>query len=271
MPRLSEYIALEIEGETISLREVLRFAKWGRSTFIKDAVDAVLIRQAAAERGIKVSDEEFQQEADSFRTERDLYDADTTEAWLAENYLSYTEWEALLEDEMIKRKLRDALTAGAVEKHFVEQRLSLDAAAISRLVLKEEGVARELRAQIVEDGADFHALAREYSIDPATRPAGGYAGRMRRSEMEAGMEAAIFGAQPGKTVGPIKTYDGWELVKVEALHPAILDDAMRETIKSELFGEWLNKRRLKAKISMPLLEQDEYEVLPLKKSQQPEG
>ncbi len=67
MPSLSEYIALEIDGETISLQEVLRFAKWGRSTFIKDAVDAVLIRQAAAERGIKVSDEEFQQEADKLR------------------------------------------------------------------------------------------------------------------------------------------------------------------------------------------------------------
>lgn len=269
MPSLREYIALEIDGETISLEEVLRFAKWGRSTFIKDAIDAALIRHAAAERDIKISDEEFQQEADSFRAERDLYDADTTEAWLAENYLSYTEWEALLEDEMIKRKLRDALTAGSVEKHFVEQRLSFDAAAISRLVLKEEGVARELRAQIVDDGADFHALAREYSIDSATRPAGGYVGLKRRSEVEPGMEAAIFGAQPGKTVGPMKTNDGWELVKVEALHPAILDDAMRETIKAELFAEWLNKRRFKAKINMPLFEQEETEAAQMKKSQQP--
>jgi parvulin-like peptidyl-prolyl isomerase len=74
--------------------------------------------------------------------------------------------------------------------------------------------------------------------------------------MEAGMEAAVFGAHPGKTVGPIKTYDGWELVKVEALHPATLDDAMRETIKSVLFAEWLTQRRLKAKISMPLLEHE---------------
>jgi len=258
MPSLSEYIALEIDGQKISLQEVLRFAKWqGRSTFIREAVDAVLVRQAAVERGIKISDEEFQQAADGFRADRDLYDAETTETWLAENYLSYAEWEALLEDDLLRRKLRDELTDPVFDKHFVEQRLSFDAATISRLVVKEEGVARELRAQILEDGADFHSLAREYSIDDATRPAGGYTGRIRRSEMEPGIESAVFGAQPGKTVGPIKTTDGWEIVKVEALHPAVLDDTMRETIKSELFEEWLNKRRLKARVSLPLLEQEE--------------
>ena len=267
MTSLSEYIALEVNGETISLQEVLRFAKWsGQSIFIKEAVDAALIHQAAVERGIKISDEEFQQAADGFRAERDLYDAQATEEWLAANYLSYAEWEAVLEDEIIRRKLREALTGGSVEKHFAEQRLSFDAAAISRLVLKEEGVARELRAQIVEDGADFYTLARQYSIDLLTRPAGGYSGLIRRSEMEAGMEAAVFGAQPGKTVGPIKTYDGWELVKVEALHPATLDDAMRETIKSLLFTEWLTQRRLKAKISMPLLELEAEGAEPVKKS-----
>ena len=267
MTSLSEYIALEINGETISLQEVLRFAKWrGESTFIKDAADAVLIRQAAVELGIRASDEELQQAADDFRAERDLYDAETTEEWLVANYLSYEEWEALLEDEIIKRKLRDVLTGGSVEKYFAEQGLSFDAAAVSRLVLKAEDIARELRAQIVEDGANFHTLAREHSIDLATRPAGGYSGLVRRSEMEAAMEAAVFGAQPGKTVGPIKTCDGWELVKVEALHPATLDDGMRETIKSLLFSEWLTERRLKAKISVPLLEHEAEEAEPTKKS-----
>jgi putative peptide maturation system protein len=267
MASLSEYIAIEVNGETISLRDVLRFAKWhGRATFIKDAADAALIRQAAVERGLKISDEEFQQAADAFRVERELYDAETTEEWLAANYLSNVEWEALLEDDLLRRKLSDALTGGSVEKYFAEQRFSFDAAAISRLVLKEEGVARELRAQIAEDGADFYALARKYSCDAPTRPAGGYSGLVRRSEMEAVMEATVFGAQPGTTVGPIKTYDGWELVKVEALHPATLDDAMRESIKSLLFTEWLNDRRLKAKISVPLLEREAEEAEPATKS-----
>ena len=258
MQSLDEYIAIEVNGESVGLRQVLRFAKWGReSGFIRNAADTVLIRQAALEAGIKVTAEEVQRGADSFRTKRELYEEMRTERWLARNYLSHAEWETVLEDEIIRLKLRDLLTNGKVEKYFAEQRLSFDAATISRIVVKEENVAKELRAQIVEDDADFYSLARKHSIDLLTRPAGGYSGRVRRTEMEPTMEAAVFGTQPGRTVGPIKTYAGWELVKVEAIHLATLDDSLRETIKSLLFEDWLAGERLKAKINIPLFESDE--------------
>jgi len=255
MRSLDQYNAIQVNGESVSLQQLLRFAKSdNESRFIRNAADAVLIRQAALEAGISVTDEDVQQAADSFRTKRDLCDQKKTDRWLARHYLSRAEWEALLEDEIIRMKLRDAVTAGRVEKYFAEQRLSFDAATVSRIVLKEENVARELRAQIIEDDADFYSLARKHSIDMSTRPAGGYSGLLRRSEMEPAMEAAVFGAQPGKTVGPVKTYSGWQLLKVEAIHLATLDDSIRETIKSLLFEEWLAARRAKAKISIPLFE-----------------
>ncbi|HVS81107.1 MAG TPA: peptidylprolyl isomerase [Pyrinomonadaceae bacterium] len=250
MEELNNCLALEVNGEEVSLYEVLRLAKLNaRLRFVQDAVDAELIRQAAEQRGIEVSDEELQQAADDFRAERELHDVKATDAWLTANHLSFEDWEVLLEGQIIRNKLRKMLTAGRVEQRFTEQRLSFDAAAVSRIVLKEEGIARELRAQIVEDGADFHTMAREHSIEEATRLAGGYVGLMHRSEMEAAMEAAVFGAQPGRIVGPIKTDDGWELIKLEFFHLAALDDSMRETIKSQLFDEWLSEQRLKARIS----------------------
>ena len=250
-------IAIEINGENISLRQLMRFAKWGNeSRFIRNAADAVLIRQKALEANIRVTDGEVQQAADDFRSKRDLYDEQKTDRWLARKYLSHEEWVALLEDEIIRHRLRDFLTTGGVEKYFAEQRLSFDAATISRIVVKEENVAKELRAQIVEDDADFYSLARKHSIDLLTRPAGGYSGLVRRTEMEPTMEAAVFGTQPGTTVGPIKTHAGWELVKVEAIHLATLDDSLRETIKSLLFEDWLAGERVKAKLSFPLFEDE---------------
>ena len=258
MQSLDDFIAIEINRKSVSLRHLLRFAKGSdESRFIRNAIDAVLIRQAALEARIDVTDEEVQQAADRFRTQRDLYDEKRTDRWLARNYISHAEWETVLEDEIIRLKLRDVLTTGKVEKYFAEQRLSFDAATISRIVVKEENVAKELRAQIVEDDADFYSLARKHSIDLLTRPAGGYSGRVRRTEMEPTMEAAVFGTQPGRTVGPIKTYAGWELVKVEAIHLATLDDSLRETIKSLLFEDWLAGERLKAKIKIPLFEHED--------------
>ena len=258
MRRLEQFIAIEINRESVSLRHLLRFAKWNsESRFIRNAVDAVLIRQAALEASIEVTDEEVQQAADSFRAKRDLYDSTKTDRWLARHFLSQAEWEATLEDEIIRHKLRDVLTTDSVERYFAEQSLSFDTATISRIVVKEENVAKELRAQIVEDDADFYGLARKYSIDLLTRPAGGYMGVVRRTEMEPRMEAAVFGTQPGKTVGPIKTYAGWELVKLETIHLAKLDESLRETIKSLLFEEWLAGERRKTKVSIPLFEHEE--------------
>ena len=257
MQGLDTYIAIEVNGESVTLRQLIRFAKWGNEpNFITNAADAVLIRQAATASGIDVTDEEVQQAADNFRTKRDLYDEKRTDRWLARHYLSRLEWETVLEDEIIRVKLRDVLTTGKVEKYFAEQRLLFDAATISRLVVKDVNVAKELRAQIVEDDADFYTLARKYSIDSFTRPAGGYSGLVRRTDMEPTMEAAVFGAQPGKTVGPIKTYAGWQLVKVEAIHLASLNDSLRENIKSLLFEDWLTGQRQKAKISIPLFEHE---------------
>jgi putative peptide maturation system protein len=255
MSELTEYIALEVNGEEVSLYEALRGAKSrGDLQIVREAIDTAIIRQAAASQAIEVSGEELQQAADDFRSAHDLTDAEATEGWLAARHLTFEDWELVIEDSLLKQKLCDSLTRGKVEQHFAENRLSFDAAAISRLVIGDEGVARELRAQITEDGEDFHALARKYSTDTATRPAGGYAGMLNRTDMEAVVESSVFGAESGKVVGPFKLDDGWHLIKIEALHPATLDDHLREKIKAQLFDEWLLEQRRKAKIRIPLLE-----------------
>ena len=253
---LNDYVALEVNGEQVGLESVLRQAKFtGDLQFLHDAVEMEIIRQAAAKQGLEVSDEELQQAADDFRIQHELHDVEATESWLAANHLSYEAWEASLEEQALKHKLRDALTAQKIEQHFVENRLTFDTANLSQIIVKDEGVARELRAQIVEDGADFHALARQFSIDEATKLASGFVGTVRRTEMEAVIEAAVFGAPPGQVVGPFKTDAGWALIKIEASRRGLLDDATREAIKAQLFDEWLQEQRRKARITFPLLEE----------------
>src|SRR5262245_4033655 len=255
MSDLSEYVALEVNGEEFNLYEILLTAKGnGSLEFLQEAIDAAIIRQEAAERAIEVSDEELQSAADEFRAAHDLYDIAATEAWLTARRLTFEDWESFIEGNVLRQKLREAITADKIEQHFAVNKLSFDAAELSRLVVRDEEVARELRAQIVDDAADFHLLAREHSVDAATRPAGGYAGKLKREDMEAVVESAVFGAQPGSVIGPFKLEDGWHLIKIESLHRAELDDALRETIKEKVFAEWFEERLRKAKIKIPMLE-----------------
>ena len=222
--------------------------------FLEAAVDPVLIRKEAAERGIEALDDELQQAADEFRAARGLNQVEAVKEWLAAKHLNFARWERLLEDEVITSKLRDALTDHQVEQYFAENKLSFDAATISRLIVSHEEVAKELRVQICEEGADFHKLARSYSTDAATRPASGYVGLVKRQGLADELSAAVFRAKVGGVIGPLKTDEGWQLVRVHELHPATLDKAMREQIKTFLFGAWLSRQRSKAQISMPLLE-----------------
>lgn len=257
MTPLTDIVALEVNDEATSLRDLMRLAKWrSQLQFIQEAIDGALIRQGAAACGLEATEDELQHAADDFRAERELYSAEATESWLNQRQLTFEDWELLLEEQCLTRKLRETLTAGRVEKYFAENRFAFESAELSYLVVGDEDLARELRAQIIEDGADFHVLARRYSSDERTKPMGGYVGVMRRTEMEAAVEAAIYRAAAGDVVGPLKIDAGWTLLKVEGFQRASLDDATREAIKSLLFEEWLAERRGKSRLRIPLLEDD---------------
>jgi putative peptide maturation system protein len=252
---LSEQTALTVNGEPTTLGELLTVARWREQLqFLDAAVEAALIRQAAAEEGLEVSEEELQQAANAFRTERSLHSATATRAWLDARGLTMAQWEQGLTQEILRAKLRERLIAPKVEPHFAEHRFAYDTATLSRIVASAEGITRELRAQVVEEGADFHALSRRYSEDAETRPAGGYLGEIRRKQLEATLQASVFGAKPGQVVGPFRIEKRWHLLLVEALHPATLDEPTRETIAEQLFAEWLQARRDSAEITLPLLQ-----------------
>ncbi len=234
---------IEVDGTQIDLVDVLRRARWrAQAKFLEEARDAFFIRREAGLRGLNVSAAELQQAADDFRRTHKLHEVGSTERWLAANHLTREDWELMLEEDLITLKLREVLTARQVEKYFAENRLSFDSATISHIVVPGAEAAKELRAQIVEEGSYFYALARRHSCDVASRPAGGYIGKVKRAAMDAAMEAAVFGARAGDVVGPFKTDTGWRLVRVEALNPAKLDEKTSEQIKSWLFNEWLKEQ-----------------------------
>lgn len=253
--KAQEFVALIVNDETITLAELLSAAQFrGQLGFLQAIADAALIRQAAAQQGIEIADEELQAAADAFRARYDLHKAADLLRWLEAQHLSLAAWETGLENELLAAKLRAQLTAGKVEAYFAQNKLAFDAATIARIVVANEPLAKELRAQILEEDADFYAVARAHSLEAATRPAGGYVGAIRRDGLSSAMEAAIFGARDGAVVGPFKTDVGWELVKVEARYPAQLDDAIRAEIVTILFDEWLSERRGKARIQVPLFD-----------------
>jgi peptidyl-prolyl cis-trans isomerase D len=88
-------------------------------------------------------------------------------------------------------------------------------------------------------GADFAAVAREISDDPASKGNGGDLGYFGRNKMVKEFEDAAFGAQPGKLVGPVKSSFGYHLLEVTDKRPGGTRslEEVKEQIRARLTAE----------------------------------
>jgi peptidyl-prolyl cis-trans isomerase D len=99
-----------------------------------------------------------------------------------------------------------------------------------------EKLAKEVYAKATAQGADFAALARQYSDDEGSKATGGDLGYFSRGRMVKEFEDAVFAGQPGQIVGPVKSQFGYHIIKIEGRRPGGTRplDQVRESIRLKL-------------------------------------
>jgi len=100
--------------------------------------------------------------------------------------------------------------------------------------------AEEVYALATKPGADFAALAKQYSQDAGSAPQGGDLGFAERSFFVGPFADAVFSMHPGDVRGPVQTTFGWHVIKLEEIQPGkskaleeVRADIEREYRKSE--------------------------------------
>ena len=88
----------------------------------------------------------------------------------------------------------------------------MSVATARHLLVDSEEQCLALKAEI-EAGADFAALAREYSSCPSGRN-GGDLGEFGRGVMVPEFDEVVFSAEIGQVQGPVKTQFGYHLLEV---------------------------------------------------------
>ena len=94
----------------------------------------------------------------------------------------------------------------------------------------------ELRDLAAEGLTSFEDLARQFSQDEQTKANGGLVGPIARGGVDPVMGEALFEAQAGEILGPIKVAEGFLLIRVEEHFPSseLELDAVREQIAGGL-------------------------------------
>ncbi|AFY32107.1 peptidylprolyl isomerase [Calothrix sp. PCC 7507] len=198
-----------------------------------------VIRQVAQERGITVTTEEIEAEANRQRREQHLEKAADTLAWLADQLISPYDWEEGICDRLLSQKLAEALFAEEVEKFFLQNRLAFEQVILYQIVVESEMLAQELYYQIEEGEISFYDAAHRYDIDTHRRHKCGYEGTVYRFALQPNIATVIFSVPPKQLIGPIKTEQGYHLFIVEDLLPAVLTSERHQEIIDNMFKNWL--------------------------------
>ncbi|MFH7028970.1 MAG: peptidylprolyl isomerase [Heteroscytonema crispum UTEX LB 1556] len=198
-----------------------------------------LIYDNAQERGITVTTEEIEAEADRQRREKRLEKAADTLAWLANMLVSPHDWETGIRNRLLSQKLAENLFAKEVEKFFLENRLQFEQVLLYQIIVSYEKLAQELYYQIEEGEISFYDAAHLYDIDENRRKKCGYEGKVYRWAIQPDLAAIVFSSPPQQLIGPLKTQQGYHLFIVDELLTAELTRERYQEILNNMFQHWL--------------------------------
>ncbi|MFB1051108.1 peptidylprolyl isomerase [Paraliobacillus sp. JSM ZJ581] len=140
----------------------------------------------------------------------------------------------------------------------------------SHILVGDEKTAKDIKSQL-EDGGDFAKLAEEHSIDTQSAQNGGDLGYFTAGDMVPEFEAAAYDLEIEKISDPVKTQNGWHIIKVvdkreteEKIEPLedikgeIKDEIARTKVDNTVAQEKLNQLYKEADIDVKI---DEFENL----------
>ncbi len=260
-------IVATVNGEAITRQSLVdRLIKQGGSSMLEQMIDMLIIKQAAAKAGIKITDAEVNAGVAEIKSQF------PNEAAFEEALKRYKIDLESLKTNMVPQLMLDKLTAAdtavaddEIKKHYDEnkQRYTVPETVRARHILVQtEEEARKALEQLKSGDKKFDELAAEISIDPGSKANGGDLGTFIRGQMVPEFEMAAFAVNVGETSDIVKTNYGYHIIKVEAREAEreMSLTSVKDEIKKILMDEkrkavipgWIQEQRSKAKVEITL-------------------
>jgi parvulin-like peptidyl-prolyl isomerase len=230
--------ALTQAGVDLSTEEGQARLAQAKRDVLEGMIDNILIEDGAATLGVTVTDEEV-----AAQVESDIANGGgkaAFEEWLAATDSTQEEYETMLRQSMLAQRVWDVLTADVPA--------ATEQVHVRHIVVDTEEAAQQIIAQL-QQGADFVALAREQSLDEATKDNGGDLDWFPRGVIAPELENAAFALQPGQISDAIPLAGQFQIIQVvERESDRPLSDEMLMQLKQDRFDRWLEELRAKAVI-----------------------
>jgi parvulin-like peptidyl-prolyl isomerase len=245
-----EPLAASVNGEPIRLvdfeQEILRFeaakadsgidlATLGeyRTQVLQALIDRRLLAQGAAERGMVITQDELDHSIESLADE--LGGIEAMGAWLAATGYTLEGFKSALTEEMLATKMIDQIVVEAPEVSLLVR---------ARHILVANGEEAERIRGMLLSGEDFAELARQYSLDSSTRPAGGDLSWFPQGYLLIPeVEEAAFALQPGEISEVVPSTLGFHVVQtLERMEREMEPEPYRQ-MRERMVEAWLSAQR----------------------------
>jgi peptidyl-prolyl cis-trans isomerase C len=252
-----ELLAASVNGEPIRLadfeQEIARFesAKVDSGTdlatlgeyriqILQALIDRRLLAQGAMGLGMLVTQDELDQTIENLAAA--LGGNEAMGAWLAASGYSLEGFKSALTEEMLAAKMIDQIVAEAPE-------VSLQVHA--RHILVASGEEAQRIRDLLLSGEDFADLARQYSLDTSTRPAGGDLSWFPRGYLLIPeVEEAAFSLQPGEISEVVTSTLGFHIIQtLEVMERELKPEPYRQ-LREQMVEAWLSAHRQAGEIQI---------------------
>jgi parvulin-like peptidyl-prolyl isomerase len=209
-----------------------------RVWILDQMIDQILIKQAAAEAGITISEEEVDSTIASLKQEIG-----------EEALLERVQNEGMTLEEM-RAQLHREMVALKMMNYVVEQvPLRTEHVQARHILFSNEEEARQVLAQL-RAGADFATFARTYSEDASTRDFGGDLGYFPRGILTSPeVETVAFELQPGQISDVVQSALGYHIIQVLDRKPDMeVDPENLRLLQASARSQWLEDLRAQASI-----------------------
>jgi len=227
---------------------------------LEQMIEQKLLEQEAKKMGISVTDREVDAAIEGVKKQFNLTDEQLNEVLKKQNLTLETfreQWRTqILGNKVVGTQVKGqiAVTEDEIKKYYEENYGEIQTGKevrIAHILITfdspdEEEKARDLAFEIAKqakEGEDFGELAKRYSKDTLSAERGGDLGYFKKGDLVESLEDTIRDTPVGRIVGPIKSPEGYHVIKVldrrDSGHNSI--DDVREEIRQTIYRQKAEK------------------------------
>jgi len=228
------------QGTDLSTQEGQAAFAAMRRQVLDALIDQILIEQAAEQQGLILSDDELEkkvQESIAAGGGQEKFNE-----WLEASHLTAEDFRRMLRSQLI--------TEAVIERVVGELPTVAEQVHIRHILVFDRATAEEILAKL-KSGADFAALAAEYSQGPTAKQGGDLGWFPRGLLISRAVEDAAFSLMPGAISEVVADeFSGYHIIQTLERAERPLTTEMIQQIKQQRFMSWLLEQREAATIEI---------------------